>query len=100
MKTLLPDPGQFDPTETRPNSNLGPIADQDIKVLPVWKPDAPNKDAMLVRIADENTNGDYTAAHNSSNPHVLEEIAGPGHAESDAIHGATPLQPRRHPYEP
>jgi len=59
MKTLLPDPGMFDPTETRPNSNVGPIQDRDIKVLPVWKPDAPNKDAQLARIDSANLDGQY-----------------------------------------
>ena len=55
----------FNPAEPKPNSTLGPIADQNIKALPTWLPDAPNKDAALAKIADANTDGTYGVLNGS-----------------------------------
>jgi hypothetical protein len=79
------------------STDAAPIAG-DIEPLPQWYPDEITKDARLARIAPENVNGEYTRAHDSSNPVVLESVSHAAHAESEALLGAAPLvTPRRRP---
>jgi hypothetical protein len=96
---LLPDPGVFDPFTDKPNSNINRYTDLNAPAqLPTWYPDQVPRDAQLCRIADCEVNGEFTRAHNSSKPAVLESVSHAAHAESEALLGAASLvTPRRRP---
>ena len=85
------------PDASRASYTLGPI-EGDIEPLPTWNADEIPKDARIAKVADAETNGDYTSlGQNGSNPHVLEDQAPAAHFDSDKLHAAGG-KTNRHPY--
>ena len=74
----------FDPVTTKPNSTIN--EPERSPMLPTWDPDAPSKDADLVRITAANPNGEYGVL-DGSNPAQLEDHAPGAFLDSDALQG-------------